>query len=93
MNVLEDKLRAALRETGEEIGPYAIPPLRLDQPDGRLKLPGTVGRNRWRGWLTPLAAAAAVAVVVIASVAVGKVFGAGSSRARLRCLAVCRRIT
>ena len=36
MNVLEDKLRAALRETGEEIGPHSVPPLYLDQPGGRL---------------------------------------------------------
>jgi hypothetical protein len=75
MNVLEDKLRAALRETGEEIGPHSVPPLYLDQPGGRLRLPGHDDRSRWWGWVTPLAAAAAVAVVVIASVAIGKAFG------------------
>jgi hypothetical protein len=74
MKALEDKLRAALRETGEEIGPHTVPPLYLDQPGGRVRLPGTDDRGRWWGWLTPLAAAAAVAVVVIASVAIGKAF-------------------
>ena len=29
MNTMEDKVRLALRETGEEIGPHSVPPLRL----------------------------------------------------------------
>ena len=38
MNVLEDKLRAALRETGEEIVPHNVPPLRLRGEGRRLLL-------------------------------------------------------
>jgi hypothetical protein len=81
MNVLEDKLRAALRETGEEIRPHSVPPLRLDQPGRRPGLPRTPGRSRWGGWLTPLAAAAAVAAVIIASVVIGKAFAGRQSPA------------
>ncbi len=59
MTALEDKLRAALRETADEI-PAAPPPLRLTQ--GR--------RRAWISWAAPLAAAATVVAVVAASLAV-----------------------
>ena len=29
MNTMEDKVRLALRETGDEISPHGVPPLRL----------------------------------------------------------------
>ena len=29
MNALEEKIRTALRETGEEVAPDSVPPLRL----------------------------------------------------------------
>jgi hypothetical protein len=61
MTPLEDKLRAALRESADEI-PAQAPPLRL-QP-GR--------RTRWRrriGWITPLAAAAVVVALIAVSLA------------------------
>jgi anti-sigma factor RsiW len=63
---LENKLRAALRDTAGEI-PADPPPLRL--PPAR---PGPVwpGRRRWIGWAAPLAAAAVVLAVVAASLAV-----------------------
>jgi len=74
MNVLEDKLRTALRETGEEIVPHSVPPLRLHGARRRLGLPRPAAGRRWAGWLTPLAAAASVAVVVAASVAISGTF-------------------
>ena len=74
MNVLEDKLRTALRETGEEIVPHSVPPLRLRGGERRLRLPRLAARGRWSAWLTPLAAAASVAAVVAASLAISATF-------------------
>jgi hypothetical protein len=68
MNTLEDKVRAALRETGAEITPLSVPPLRLDGVSRRPGRAGVSGR-RWALRLAPLAAAAAVAVVIAASLA------------------------
>ena len=62
---LENKLRAALRDTAGEI-PADPPPLRL--PPARD--PARPGRRRWIGWAAPLAAAALVLAVVAASLAV-----------------------
>jgi hypothetical protein len=70
MNTVEDRVRVALRETGEEISPHSVPPLRLR--NGLRRLPPIPGR--WGGWLTPLAAAASVAAVVAASLAVSAAF-------------------
>jgi hypothetical protein len=68
---LEDKLRAALRETADEI-PAIPPPLRLSPPlaprRGPVPLPLPLPR-RWISWATPLAAAAVVLAVVAASLA------------------------
>lgn len=58
MNALEEKLRAALRETADEISPQA-PPLRLHPRRGR----------RWFAWAAPLASAALVVVLIAASIA------------------------
>lgn len=89
MNTLEDRLTAALRVTGEEISRDSVPPLVLDAPRRRPRIPGNASRRRWTTRLTPLAAAAAVAVVVAASLAVSATFhgrlraggpAAGSSR-------------
>jgi hypothetical protein len=66
MTPLRDKLRAALRETADEI-PAQAPPLRLS-PQPRASRDG---RNaRWRAWAMPLAAAALVLAAVGASLAV-----------------------
>ena len=93
MTPLEDKLRAAIHATAEEI-PADPPPLRLGSPElsprrrpwfrpslgaGRIRL----GRIRpgWGGrntWLAPLAAAAVVVAVVLGSLAVT---GGGAGRA------------
>jgi hypothetical protein len=71
MNTVEDKVRTALRETGEEIGPHTVPPLRL-RGTRRTRLPPIPGR--WGTWLTPLAAAGAVAAVVAGSLAISATF-------------------
>jgi len=68
---MEDKVRMALRETGEEIRPHTVPSLRL-RGTRRTRLPAIPGR--WGTWLTPLAAAAAVAAVVAASLAISSTF-------------------
>lgn len=66
MTPLQDKLRAALRETADEI-PAQAPPLRLS-PQPRASRDG---RNaRWGAWAMPLAAAALVLAAVGASLAV-----------------------
>jgi WD40-like Beta Propeller Repeat len=73
MNVLEDKLRVALRETGEEIAPHSVPPLQLRRARRRLGLPRPAAR-RWSAWLAPVAAAAAVTAVVTGSLAISGTF-------------------
>jgi hypothetical protein len=72
MNTVEDKVRMALQETGEQIGPHTVPPLRLGGTRRGARLPGIPGR--WGNWLTPLAAAAAVTAVVAASLAISTTF-------------------
>jgi hypothetical protein len=69
MNATGRRLRAAMRDTAEEITPDTIPPLRL--PPGPLGRPGRVragGVPRWR-WLAPLGAATAVVAVVAGALA------------------------
>ena len=66
MTPLQDKLRAALRETADEI-PAQAPPLRLS-PRPRASRDG---RNaRWSAWAVPLAAAVLVLAAVGASLVV-----------------------
>ena len=84
MNTLEDKVRAALRETAGQIAPASVPPLRLHD-DRRRPGPPNVTRRRWPAWLTPLAAAASVAIVIAASLAISGVLhvrqpGTGAAR-------------
>jgi hypothetical protein len=76
MNTLEDKVRAALRETAGEITPQSVPPLRLPGAH-RPGRPGTARRHRWAAWLAPLAAAASVAAVVAASLAISATLNGG----------------
>lgn len=75
MNTLESKLTAALRETGEEVASGSVPPLRLPPARRRPGIPGGARRRRWLTWMTPLAAAAAVAGVVAGSLAISGTFG------------------
>ena len=66
MTPLQDKLRAAFRETADEI-PAEAPPLHLS-PQPRA---GQNGRHtRWRAWAAPLAAAALVIAVVAGALTV-----------------------
>jgi hypothetical protein len=64
MNAIDQRLRAAMRETADEIPPGGIPPLRL--PPGRPGAAYAGGIPRWR-WLAPLGAAAAVVVIAAAA--------------------------
>ena len=66
MTPLQNKLRAALRETADEI-PAQAPPLRLS-PQPRASQNGRIAT--WRAWAAPLAAAALVIATVAGSVAV-----------------------
>ena len=77
MNTVEDRLRAALRETAGEVTPQSVPALHLDRQRGRRGLAGRAARRRWVAWLTPLAAAASVTAVIAASLAIPAVFHGG----------------
>jgi WD40-like Beta Propeller Repeat len=74
MTTLEDRLRAALRETAGDITPHSVPPLRLPGGGRRPGRPAGAGRRRWPAWLTPLAAAASVVAVVAASLVIATAF-------------------
>ena len=65
MTPLQDKLRAALRETANEI-PAQAPPLLLTPQERTRRDP----RPKWRAWATPLAAAALVVAVIAATAAI-----------------------
>lgn len=67
MTTLEDKVRAALRDTAAEVTPQHVPPLRLRRA-AWLARPATGGGSRLAGWLVPLAGAAAAAAVTVGSV-------------------------
>jgi hypothetical protein len=71
MNLTEDRLRAVLREAGEEIVPDRVRPLDLRR-QRTLQLAARNRTERWRRsrWLQALAAATAVAAVAIAATAI-----------------------
>jgi hypothetical protein len=75
VNSVEDRLRAATRAAANTMAPESAPPLRLpeDHPR-RLGYRGWARRSghRWTRLAIPLGAAAAVAALVISSVAVGQ---------------------
>jgi hypothetical protein len=78
MNTVEDRLRAALRETAGEVTPQSVPPLRMHRAPGRRRgMAGPAARRRWAAWLAPLAAAASVTAVVAASLAISATFHGG----------------
>jgi hypothetical protein len=62
MNTTEDRLRRATRAAADTVAPGSAPPLHL---------PSMPGRRRWPGWVTPLAAAAAAAGVIVALAGIG----------------------
>jgi hypothetical protein len=82
MTSLEDKLRAAIYAAAEEI-PATPPPLRLTARGlTARRRPGFIrlGRRGWSTWTAPLAAAALVVAVILASLAVtGGLSGRGTS--------------
>jgi hypothetical protein len=82
MNTVEDRLRAALRETAGEVTPQSVPPLRLHGARHGAGRAGHAGRRRWAAWLTPLAAAASAAAVIAASLSISAVFAGGHRAAR-----------
>ncbi len=64
----EERLRAAARAAADTVAPGSAPPLRLpDDPAASPQRGSWPGRRHWVRALTPLAAAAAVAAAVIAS--------------------------
>lgn len=71
MNPLEDRVRAAVRATAEQIGPHDVPPLR-SPGSARRQRSGRPGGRRaaWR-WGAPLAAAAAVVAVALTVTSLG----------------------
>jgi hypothetical protein len=81
MNTVEDRLRAALRETAGEVTPQSVPPLRLHGARRRA-VAGPAARRRWAAWLAPLAAAASVTAVVAVSLAISTAFHGGHRAAR-----------
>jgi hypothetical protein len=72
MTPLQAKLRAALRETADEI-PAEAPPLRLN-PQERIYRDPHPRRRGWTVWAAPLAAAALVVAVIAASLTVAEAF-------------------
>jgi hypothetical protein len=87
MTPLEDRVRDAIRAKAAEVPPDAVPPLRLPARrrssfslahGGREREGGLAGRARaGRAWVTPLAAAAAVAAVLAVVFALGGVIPSG----------------
>ena len=70
MNTLEDRVRTATRAIAGTVAPDSAPPLRLPDEPGLLGAPGRA--RRWAHWLTPAAAAVAVAAVVLGSLALAQ---------------------
>jgi hypothetical protein len=70
MNVSADQVRAATRAAAAVITADTVPPLRLDEPSGGRWLARRIGL----AWFAPLAAAAAVIIVLMGSVAAGASF-------------------
>ena len=81
MNAAEGKIRAALRETAEQIPSHSVPPLRLPQPERRRLLPRLPHGRHLPAWLPPLGVAAAVAAVVIGSLTAAHVIGGSAGPA------------
>jgi hypothetical protein len=70
MNALEDRVRAAARAAANTVPADSVPPLRL--PGDRARRPSPMGLGNWRRTGTPLAAAAAVIAIVVASLALAR---------------------
>jgi WD40-like Beta Propeller Repeat len=77
MNTLEDRVRAAAQAAADTVPDGSAPPLRLPRAPRRLGWPAQ--RHAQRSWIMPLAAAAAVLVVVAASVLVARAIVPGQT--------------
>jgi hypothetical protein len=88
MTRTEERLRAAARATADTVPPGSAPPLRL--PDVQPGRAGWDQRHRWVRALVPLAAAAAVAAVVIASLALTRGMSTSSGGAESPARAVAQ---
>jgi hypothetical protein len=71
MNVSGDEVRTATRAAAEVITPGDVPPLRLNESPARRR----ATRRTRMTWFAPLAAAAAVVVLVVGSATAGSWFG------------------
>jgi hypothetical protein len=67
MNVSPDQVRAATRSAADVITPDTVPPLRLPESAARQR----AARRTRPGWVTPLAAAAAIVILAVASATAG----------------------
>lgn len=65
MNDLQDRLLRDLQAQAEHITPASVPPLRLPAPARRTRARWSRGPRRFPAWVTPLAAAVAVSVVLV----------------------------
>jgi hypothetical protein len=72
VTTIEDRLRAATQAAAETVAPGSAPPLRLpdDSSHGPAGRPRRGGWRRWAGWLTPLAAGAAVTGVIVGTLTI-----------------------
>jgi hypothetical protein len=88
MTSTEERLRAAARAAAGTVPPGSAPPLRL--PDVQPGRPRWDQRHRWARALVPLAAAAAVAAVVIVSLALtsGMPTSSGGAESQARAVAL-----
>lgn len=80
MTSIEDRIRAATRAAAGTVPPGGAPPLCLPPGQARPARANSPGR-RWRGWVTPLAAAAAATAAICVSVAVTSLAGPASTLA------------
>jgi hypothetical protein len=76
MNVSADQVRAAARAAAAVITADKLPPLRLDEPSVSRRPASRIRPT----WFTPLAAAAAVVIVLVGSLAAGSALGSAGKR-------------
>jgi hypothetical protein len=82
MTAIEDRIRAATQACADAVPPEGVPPLRLPAELGsRRWRSADRGWNRWARGLTPVAAAVAVLMVIIAVVGIGRALHSTAGRA------------
>jgi hypothetical protein len=78
VTTIEDRLRAATRAAAQTVAPGSAPPLNLPAQPSRDPGGRWPHRRRWAGWLTPLAAAAAVTAVIAGTLTIVGAIGSRS---------------